>query len=92
MTAAELRTQPAAPADPALAALWWAARDDWEQAHAAAQSDPGPAAAWVHAYLHRVEGDEENARYWYALAKQPAASGPLDAEWDAIATVLAAAQ
>ena len=43
-----------------------------------------PDAAWVHAYLHRVEGDARNARYWYGQAGRKSATGPLDAEWDAI--------
>jgi hypothetical protein len=42
-------------------------------------------AAWVHAYLHRVEGDTGNAGYWYRRAGKPAADGPLDTEWAAIA-------
>ena len=87
--AAALRDLQEPPAAPALAALWWAARNDWHRAHEAAQSDEGADAAWVHAYLHRVEGDGENARYWYARAGKPAATGPLDAEWDAIAAALA---
>lgn len=85
-----LRTQPEPPASPALAALWWAAHDDWTRAHEAAQADEGRDAAWVHAYLHRVEGDEENARYWYDRAGKPPAAGPLDAEWEAIAAALTA--
>jgi hypothetical protein len=44
--------------------------------------------AWVHAYLHRVEGDLENARYWYRRAGKPAAQGRLQAEWDAIVGTL----
>ena len=76
------------PPQPAQAALWWAARDDWDQAHAAAQADGGADAAWVHAYLHRVEGDLENARYWYGRAGRPVATGPLEAEWEAIAAAL----
>jgi hypothetical protein len=44
--------------------------------------------AWVHAYLHRVEGDLPNARYWYRQAQRPVASQPLAAEWDAIAEAL----
>lgn len=84
-----LRTLAEPPPAPALAALWWAAHDDWPRAHEAAQADEGKDAAWVHAYLHRVEGDEENARYWYDLAGKQPATGPLDAEWDEIATALA---
>jgi hypothetical protein len=44
----------------------------------------------VHAYLHRVEGDLENARYWYRRAHRPVASEPFAAEWDAIAEILLA--
>lgn len=73
---------------PAQAGLWWAARGKWDQAHAAVQAAPGKEADWVHAYLHRVEGDLENAAYWYARAGRPAATGPLDAEWEAIARQL----
>ena len=71
-----------------LAALWWAGKGDWDKAHQIAQDDSGADAAWVHAYLHRFEGDLGNARYWYDRAGQPAASGPLDAEWKAIVEAL----
>lgn len=56
----------APPADltPPLIGLWWAKKGDWEKAHATVQADDGAPAAWVHAYLHRVEGDLDNARYW----------------------------
>lgn len=76
------------PAAPALAALWWAAQGEWAKAHEAAQSDDGRNAAWVHAYLHRVDGDVDNAHYWYRRAEKPVATGSLDDEWDAIAAVL----
>jgi hypothetical protein len=74
----------------ALAALWWAAKGDWNKAHAIAQSDEGADAAWVHAYLHRLEGDLGNARYWYARAGRSPASGPVEIEWDAIVEALLA--
>ena len=45
-------------------------------------------AAWVHAYLHRVEGDLDNAGYWYRQAHRPAQSGALPEEWEAIASAL----
>ena len=88
MMPAELRTLDQPPATAPLQALWWAARDDWDRAHEAAQSDPGQDAAWVHAYLHRVEGDLENARYWYGMAHQPVCAAALGDEWDAIAGAL----
>lgn len=75
----------------ALQALWWAGKGDWERAHQCAQQQEGdPACDWVHAYLHRVEGDLGNAGYWYRRAGKPAAAGPLAAEWDAIAATLLA--
>jgi hypothetical protein len=74
---------------PALAALWWAAKDDWERAHKLVMDEGGKDCAWVHAYLHRVEGDLENARYWYEQAGKPVANVALAVEWDSIAQALA---
>jgi hypothetical protein len=71
-----------------LQALWWAGKDDWDTAHKLVMGTNGPEAAWVHAYLHRVEGDLPNARYWYGQAGQPAATDPLKDEWDAIVAAL----
>ena len=71
-----------------LAALWWAARGDWDQAHRIVQDEETSQAAWVHAYLHRVEGDSANAGYWYRRAGKPAATASLEAEWEAIASTL----
>ncbi len=72
----------------ALAALWQEARGDWDEAHRLAQKDKGAEGAWVHAYLHRVEGDLSNAGYWYRRAEKPPADGPLKDEWRAIARAL----
>ena len=72
----------------ALAALWQAAKGDWHAAHSLAQSDDSAEAAWVHAYLHRVEGDEGNAGYWYRRAGKPHAKGDLQDEWSQIAAAL----
>jgi hypothetical protein len=69
---------------PALTGLWWDAKGDWNKAHAAAQEDEGPEGSWVHAYLHRKEGDKANAAYWYQRAGKPAAQGPLDDEREEI--------
>ncbi len=68
-----------------LQALWWAAKGDWDRAHKIVQDEDSADAAWVHAYLHRVEGDLPNAGYWYRQATRPAANGALDAEWNSIA-------
>jgi hypothetical protein len=71
-----------------LTALWWEAKGDWNQAHEIAQAQETPDGAWVHAYLHRKEGDASNAGYWYRQARQPLCKLPLNAEWDQIASVL----
>ena len=73
-----------------LIALWHDGRGDWNSAHRVAQEIDGTTGAWVHAYLHRKEGDIGNARYWYGRAGQPEATGSLDAEWEQIASALLA--
>jgi hypothetical protein len=81
---------PPAELDHAVAGLWWDAKGDWTKAHESAQQDEGPRGAWVHAYLHRKEGDASNAAYWYGRADRTAASGSLADEWLAIANTLLA--
>jgi hypothetical protein len=71
-----------------LAALWWAAKGGWDEAHRIVQDEPTADAAWVHAYLHRVEGDIGNAGYWYRRAGKPVAEGPLETEWERISSAL----
>ncbi len=90
MTADEFRAaaRPPAGLGKPLEALWHAGRGDWDRAHRIAMSAKSRDAAWVHAYLHRQEGDLDNARYWYRQAKRPEGSGPLEAEWGAIVTTL----
>ncbi len=73
---------PAPGLDAPLAALWWAAKGKWDEAHKIAQDEPTADGSWVHAYLHRVEGDLGNAGYWYRQARHPVATGPLEAEWE----------
>ena len=73
---------------PAVRALWWAAKGDWDKAHKIVMDEEGAEAAWVHAYLHRVEGDLPNARYWYRTAGKPVATAALNDEWDAIVAEL----
>lgn len=93
MDPATFRASLDAPAPPpdlsaALQALWWDARGAWERAHEAAMRDEGAEAAWVHAYLHRKEGDRSNAAYWYRRAGRTMPDGTLEAEWEAIAAAL----
>jgi hypothetical protein len=71
-----------------LAALWWAKKGDWDKAHRLVQDEVSREAAWVHAYLHRAEGDLPNANYWYGKARQRPASGDLDTEWIGISKTL----
>lgn len=73
---------------PALTALWHDARDDWNRAHAVAQDIDDETGAWVHAYLHRKEGDQGNAAYWYRRAGRRPASGDLTEEWRQIVRAL----
>ena len=75
---------------PALQALWYAAKGDWDKAHDITQPG-GPELDWVHAYLHRVEGDLSNAGYWYRRAGKPVASVSLDEEWAALVRTFLAA-
>jgi hypothetical protein len=96
MTAADLarsaRTDPAPPAGLAATqqVLWLARAGRWEQAHDRCQHLPDPAGAWIHAWLHREEGDRANAAYWYSRAGQPLPEPGLglDEEWLRIAAAL----
>jgi hypothetical protein len=81
-------TAPAPELNAPLAALWWAAKGDWNKAHGIAQDEETSEAAWVHAYLHRVEGDLGNAGYWYRRAGKAVAEDTLDTEWERIVSTL----
>ncbi|WP_240386375.1 hypothetical protein [Asaia bogorensis] len=76
---------PPDPVSPALLALWWAKREDWAAAHEIVQANErDPECNWVHGWLHRVEGDTDNARYWYRRASHAMGHGDLMEEWQAI--------
>ncbi len=79
---------PPAGLDPLVQALWHEANGDWAAAHRLAQAQDDADGAWVHAYLHRVEGDLGNAGYWYRRAGKPASELPLRDEWTTIAKAL----
>ncbi len=94
MTVKEFKASLKSPSPPAMApalvALWHDGRGDWDAAHKVAQDVADQTGAWVHAYLHRKEGDIGNAQYWYEQAEKPAATDALDAEWERIASELLA--
>ena len=68
-----------------LQALWHDGRGDWSAAHDLINDLPGADAAWVHAYLHRKEGDLANADYWYSRASRKRPQQSLEDEWRELA-------
>src|SRR4051812_35611194 len=96
MTLSDFQESTKSPAPPAaltapLLALWHDARGDWDAAHNVAQDIESPDGAWIHAYLHRKEGDLSNAQYWYRRAERPASNASLATEWAEIASAMLAA-
>ena len=93
MTLDEFVAACAAPEPPAalsdsLRALFWDAKGQWARAHQVAQGITTREGSLIHAYLHRKEGDQGNARYWYDRAGRPAHPGTLEEEWRDIASEL----
>ncbi len=93
MTATDLARSAASDDSPpagistAARALWFARAGKWDAAHDLCQDITGSAGSWIHAYLHREEGDLSNAAYWYSRAGKPvpAPGVSLTDEWMAIA-------
>lgn len=81
-------TTPPVGIDDPLLSLWLQANDQWELAHDQVRDNSDQASAWVHAFLHRVEGDMWNADYWYGRASKKRPSYPLEDEWQRIAQAL----
>lgn len=79
---------PPASLSPALQALWWDAKGDWSKAHEHAQERDDAAGTRVHAYLHRKEGDQSNAEYWYRRSGAVPSTLTLDEEWEELAASL----
>lgn len=75
---------PPAELSPLLLALWHSGRGEWDRAHEIAQEIHSADGSWVHAHLHRQEGDLGNAAYWYRRAGKPAAAESLADEWIAL--------
>ncbi len=67
-----------------LKSLWYDAKGNWKQAHELIQEVPGKNSAWIHAYLHRKEGDTPNADYWYGKAGRKRPPLSLNEEWEQI--------
>lgn len=93
MTLNEFKSSQSDPSPPQhlsepLQALWWDANDDWNKAHSIVQVLEDPDAYWVHAYLHREEGDLGNSNYWYRRAGRDMPKTSLEQEWQTIATAL----
>ena len=84
----ESLSAPEPPGLPPLRALWFDAKSDWNAAHKCVDDKADPLSMWVHAYLHRKEGDLANASYWYRRAGREPHSGALDQEWREIAEAL----
>jgi hypothetical protein len=71
-----------------LLAMWYDFRGDWDTAHSIAQGVPDSDGSWVHAYLHRKEGDQANASYWYSHAGKSKPDSSLEEEWEQISIAL----
>lgn len=71
-----------------LNALWYDANGNWDKAHELIQDIDNEDASWIHAYLHRKEGDTANAGYWYRRAGKKISTLSLREEWEEIVTAL----
>jgi len=71
-----------------LYALWYDAKGNWNKAHQVAQDINDADGAWVHAYLHRKEGDKSNAQYWYSRAGRKFSNLTFEEEWQEISEAL----
>ena len=89
-SAALLRDAPPSGWSPALQALWHQGKGDWDRAHQLAQAQDDAEGAWVHAHLHRAEGNTANAKYWYRRAGRAPSTVSLDQELAEIAAALLA--
>lgn len=84
-TASLQQSKPPSQLSNLLLALWYDGKGDWEMAHNVAQDIHSREGSWIHAYLHRKEGDLGNASYWYHRANQPVSNKSLPDEWEELA-------
>ncbi|MEO5782147.1 MAG: hypothetical protein ABIQ07_02690 [Ginsengibacter sp.] len=83
-----LNSEPQQKASVYLQALWYDGKGEWGKAHTLIQDVDDKVASWIHAYLHRKEGDNRNADYWYRLAGKQRPSFSLEEEWEQIVSAL----
>ena len=76
------KSQPPRDINQLLLALWFDAKGDWDASHNVAQDIHTNDGSWIHAYLHRKEGDAGNAAYWYSRAGKPICKVSLEQEWE----------
>lgn len=88
MTVSELKSSVTPPEDPLAASLFWIRNGEWAKAHDIVESMHSRDAAWIHGYLHRIEGDKWNATYWYNRAGKSFPSESIKEEWEVIAKSL----
>jgi hypothetical protein len=69
---------------PYLESLWFERKGDWDKAHKIAQEIPDSGGSWIHAYIHRVEGDRWNSNYWYTKAGKKMPDISLKEEWESL--------
>jgi hypothetical protein len=67
-----------------LESLWYEKKGDWDKAHRIAQDIRDKNGNWIHAYIHRVEGDEWNSNYWYSRAGKEMSEASLGSEWESL--------
>ena len=82
------QNEPPAGLDPILLGLWYDAKGNWDKAHDLIDGTPAHGADWAHAYLHRKEGDQWNADYWYRRAGKSKPEITLEKEWEEIVIYL----
>ena len=88
LSSIEEREEPASEWTNELKALWWCKKGNWVKAHDLAQNAGSSDGDWIHAYLHRLEGDLGNAAYWYSRAGRKQSTESIEREWSEITEVI----
>ncbi|MCB0197026.1 MAG: hypothetical protein KDJ65_34075 [Anaerolineae bacterium] len=82
------QSKPPANISQALAAMWWSAKGEWDTAHQLIQPLSDGVSIRIHGYLHRQEGDDANAAYWYRRTGMMLPRNTLEEEWEEIVEIL----